>query len=136
MTITKNKVDNHHEQYDVHEEHWEVCREFAAGSRVVRASDNIKNYVPPLSDQSNSEYRKYVGRAMFYAATSRTVDGLQGMIFRKPISVSPENDPFFENASADGQPLSTLAKAVVKEILTVGRHGLLVDVPTMVVTHT
>src|SRR5690606_29382967 len=70
-------------------------------------------------------------RAMFYGATSRTLDGLRGAVFRKdPVLEGPPRlQELTENVTQTGKSMLSVARDVITEQLAVGRVGLLVDMP-------
>ena len=92
-----------------------------------------EKYVPKLSDQEAEEYSAYVGRAEFYNATARTQVALTGLLFAKPPKVElPEAlKTIGENISLDDDTLEALAKNIANECLSVGRCGVLVDLPNV-----
>lgn len=92
-----------------------------------------EKYVPKLSDQEAEEYKAYVGRAEFYNATARTQVALTGLLFAKPPKVElPEAlKTIGENISLDDDSLEALAKNIADECLSVGRCGVLVDLPSV-----
>ena len=92
-----------------------------------------EKYVPKLSDQEEDEYSAYVGRAEFYNATARTQVALTGLLFAKPPKVElPEAlKSIGENISLDDDTLEALAKNIANECLSVGRCGVLVDLPSV-----
>lgn len=106
---------------------WRRCRDASAGQDAVHAGRTL--YLPQLTDQTPGEYRAYVDRALYYNATGRTVDGLTGMVFRKPPAFDlPEAVAGLVNDSdASGKPLMTLCDQSMSELLKMGRFGLFVD---------
>lgn len=120
-------VDTTHPDYDATIELQEKCRTVSRGEeRVKEAGDR---FLPRLSDQSAASYDAYRNRAMFYNATARTIDGLRGAIMRKaPIVEFPAAhvDMLTRVGGAD-EPLLELLSKAAGEVLTVGRHGVLVD---------
>lgn len=92
-----------------------------------------EKYVPKLSDQEAEEYSAYVGRAEFYNATARTQVALTGLLFAKPPKVElPEAlKSIGENISLDDDTLEALAKNIADECLSIGRCGVLVDLPSV-----
>jgi hypothetical protein len=101
----------------------------AAGKDAIIAAGEA--YLPKLSDQTQNEFSAYIGRAAYFNATGRTIDGLKGMLFRQPPTVTvPDNvKPMLDNVTLSGVPLQILTLEVAEEVLTVGRVGILVDFP-------
>lgn len=123
-------------EYEVAQRKWERCRDAYDGSDAIKAKST--KYLPPLGShapngtfttEGEARYSAYLERALWYNATGRTIDGLAGGIFQKaPKVVAPERilrqlaDVTLTNLSAE---LFALQQA--KEVLTVGRAGILVD---------
>lgn len=92
--------------------------------RVINSLD-ISEYNKRL----NASYRK---SAVFYNATGRTLVGLLGMLYRvEPII--PELPSMMEYVKTDidgnGMGINQQSHAVSSEVIQVGRHGLLTDMP-------
>jgi hypothetical protein len=119
-------VNQTHSEYDEHLDSWETCEDVAEGQREVHKK-GVK-YLPKLSGQTDDEYNAYKKRALFYEATGRTIEGLTGMIFRKPPTIEKGGmEEFLKDVTADGVNISDFAKSVIKKNLTTGRGGVLVD---------
>lgn len=120
-------VNAKHPEYSKNLIKWQLMRDALAGE-VEK-----EKYVPKLSDQEADEYSAYVGRAEFYNATARTQVALTGLLFAKPPKVElPEAlKTIAENVSLDDDTLEALAKNIADECLSVGRCGVLVDLPSV-----
>ena len=120
-------VNAKHPEYSKNLTKWQLMRDALAGE-VAK-----EKYVPKLSDQEAEEYNAYVGRAEFYNATARTQVALTGLLFAKPPKVElPEVlKTIAENVSLDDDTLEALAKNIANECLSVGRCGVLVDLPSV-----
>ena len=120
-------VNAKHPEYSKNLTKWQLMRDALAGE-VAK-----EKYVPKLSDQEEDEYSAYVGRAEFYNATARTQVALTGLLFAKPPKVElPEAlKSIGENISLDDDSLEALAKNIADECLSVGRCGVLVDLPSV-----
>lgn len=120
-------VNAKHPEYSKNLIKWQLMRDALAGE-VAK-----EKYVPKLSDQEAEEYSAYVGRAEFYNATARTQVALTGLLFAKPPKVElPEAlKTIAENVSLDDDTLEALAKNIADECLSVGRCGVLVDLPSV-----
>jgi len=120
-------VNAKHPEYSKNLTKWQLMRDALAGE-VAK-----EKYVPKLSDQEAEEYGAYVGRAEFYNATARTQVALTGLLFAKPPKVElPEAlKSIGENISLDDDTLEALAKNIANECLSVGRCGVLVDLPSV-----
>lgn len=126
MTAT---VDTPHSQYEATYPQWEIMRDVSAGEDAVKGKG--KKYLPELGGQSIEQYKAYKARAAFYNATGRTIDGLTGMVFRKPPVMENADTfaDFLEDVTLDGIPFQGFAEMSVDEVLTVGRAGILVEYP-------
>ena len=120
-------VNAKHPEYSKNLTKWQLMRDALAGE-VAK-----EKYVPKLSDQEAEEYSAYVGRAEFYNATARTQVALTGLLFAKPPKVElPEAlKTIGENISLDDDTIEALAKNIANECLSVGRCGVLVDLPSV-----
>jgi hypothetical protein len=124
-------VSTTHPQYDDALPLWQKCRDMVAGQEAVHAAGEL--YLPRLAEQSTKEYEAYKSRALVYNATGRTLDGLTGLIFRRPPTIDlPESaDYLLTDVNTSGTPLLTFCEQVVDDIVAVGRVGMLADYPPM-----
>lgn len=113
---------------------WKKCRDVVAGEEAVK--DASTTYLPKMPRMTDSEYDAYKTRALFYGASHRTIQGLLGSLLRKPPVVRTESDKtktklheLLRNITQTRVDLAGFARDVVNEILTVGRVGVLVDMP-------
>lgn len=111
---------------------WKMCRDAAAGQRAIHAGRTA--YLPKLDGQEEEEYRSYLKRAMFFNATGRTIDGMTGLVFRKPptITVPPAMEEWAKDIDLAGKSLEGFSRVCFEETLGVGRGGILVDCPPAV----
>ena len=113
---------------------WQRARDVVAGEDAVKAAAEL--YLPRLNSQSDAEYLAYKSRASFFNATSRTLDGFLGLIFRRdpslglPASGSLGSEGLgrcLDDVDQMGTALFTYCKDIAAEVLAVGRAGTLVD---------
>jgi hypothetical protein len=104
---------------------WVKCRAAVKGERAVKALGAA--ILPKLGGMTDIEYDAYKRRAMFYAASGRTVQGLTGMLLRKPPELEPDDSEFVEDVGSQGEDLGTMLLKSLNQLLTVGRVGFLVD---------
>jgi len=151
-TKTSNNVEFTHPDYDSNFFIWEKIRDSVDGQEAIKARSTT--YLPMLSGhyegalqqdpdpalsggtrigQKPTLYGTYLQYANWYAATGRTVEGLLGLIFRKPIvkTVPDALNPLLEDINLNGQSLDDFVKEVTREILMVYRTGVLIDFPTI-----
>jgi len=123
-----------HPDYDANLTAWLRTRDVIAGDDAVKAAG--EKYLPRLDSQTDDEYFAYKSRACFFNATSRTLDGFLGLLFRRDPEVKmPDRHAgvggalrvFTEDVDLMGTSLFTFCKAVVGEVLALGRCGTLID---------
>jgi len=113
---------------------WTLVDDVVAGSEKVKAKG--KTYLPQpnpsdLSAENEERYRQYKARAVFYNATSRTVQSLVGAAFRKvPALTCPDALKYVED-DVDGKGISIYqqSQSAVRQVLKKGRQAILVDYP-------
>jgi hypothetical protein len=122
-------VDTVHDLYARYKPEWEKTRDTAQGQ--VRIHQRTTTYLPILDGESDEEYNARLKRSLFFSATSRTVEGLSGMIFRKePEITAPESlAEWMKDVTSDGVDHTEFARRGVEEVLLTGRAGFLVDFP-------
>lgn len=115
--------------YDARLEQWETMRDASAGEDAVK--DAGETYLPKLGGQDKDEYHAYKSRASYHNATGRTIDGLSGMVFRKPPTVEHPNamQPVMDDVTLGGLNFQGFSEITVDETLKVGRVGIMVDFP-------
>lgn len=109
---------------------WQQIRDCVAGQKTVKSLGEL--YLPKNPGMDEAEYRTFLQRASFYNAGRRTVEGLMGSIFRRPTEVlRPSKKLNFDKITKDRQRFEALVKKVAEEVITVGRHGVLLDRPAL-----
>lgn len=113
---------------------WQRCRDCFKGQDAVK--ERSTEYLPPLASHTGSagtglspHYLAYLKRAVFYNATRRTVQGLAGAIFQKPIALAGHEvvAADLEDVTLAGASLEAFALDMGVEELIVGAYGILVD---------
>ena len=123
-------VDSRHPDYDKYFEQWQKCAIVQEGEEAVK--DYRTKFLPKLDKQTDTQYAKYLMRALFYNAVERTIQGLVGAVFAKqPIfHLDGEEYPdFYDSLALDGIPFIDLAKNTFSNVLNPSRVGLLADAP-------
>lgn len=122
-------VDNYHTQYASYLPKWQRVRDCIAGEDAVKKGGTL--YLPKLGGQTAKQYEAYKDRASFYGATGRTRDGLLGAIFRKEpqIALPAALEGIRYNVDLAGTSAADFAREVAEEVLSVGRYGVLTEVP-------
>lgn len=126
-------VNDPREDYAAMLPKWQRCRDCFEGSDAVKARGAA--YLPPLASHKttqggvSAEYQAYLQRATFYNATRRTVQGLAGAIFQKPLALANAEGAAVDLADVTmtGSSLEAFALEVGREELITGAYGILVD---------
>lgn len=111
---------------------WETVRDVCRGPDVVKRRRH--KYLPKLDPTNNSEENNrrnddYLRRAVFYAITGHTKNGLIGMAFRRDPTVTIVDKMEYLKTNANGAGISIYqqAQSVLESVLEVAREGLYVD---------
>lgn len=80
---------------------------------------------------NDQEYKDFLLRSQFYNATGRTLDGLAGMLGRKPviISVPKGMEKYLNNVDGKGHTASQFILMCAKDTLETGWGSVLIDMP-------
>ena len=108
---------------------WQKCRDAIAGEDEIKSKREI--YLPKPSGMDDEDYNGYISRAQFFNAGGRTLDGLAGMLNRKPCIVEvPEGmEKYLDNVDGKGHSIQQFIDMVCKDVLTTGWGSILVDMP-------
>lgn len=109
---------------------WKLIRDCIEGEKAVKAEGN--RYLPQFEGMEPADYDAYLMGATFYNFTGRTVKAMVGSIFkRKPVITGmPENlQPAVTRITRVANSFNIFAKFIAREVLAVGRVGVLVDYP-------
>ena len=122
-----NEIGNYNSHYLFREAEWSRIRHALAGNDCIKAEGPL--YLPKPEAMDNKQYSAYKQRAVFYPVADRTLNGLTGLVFRnQPVFELPERlESYRENATVDGNPLNILAENIIRDILSLGRFGMLPD---------
>ena len=120
-------VRTQHDDYITFAPIWRKCRDVDNGEDAMHAAK--LSYLAKLKDQDDKDYDAYVKRTPFYNATSRTIGGLIGMLFRRPMILTTPTliENLLEDVNLQGVPFSSFAEELAEECLIVGRVGVLID---------
>jgi hypothetical protein len=124
-----------HREYSENLAVWNMIDDILRGSKAVKDKGEI--YLPNPNPMNNPDdanrlrYAQYRQRALFFNATKRTISALVGSVFRKTpnMDIPPSLDEVIYNIDGDGNSLPQQSRQVVKEALSKGRVGILVDYP-------
>lgn len=126
-------VDYKHPAYSEFLPEWDMIGDCVDGERVVKSKK--EKYLPhpadkkDADDKDNSRYKSYLARASFLNATGRTLSGLLGIAFGKPVKISVSGGVEYLETDIDGQgqPLTQIIRDALSQNLQRGRAGLLSD---------
>lgn len=107
---------------------WEKIRDAEIGEIEVKRKR--EKYLPKMATHDKNQYEAYLRRAVFFNMTSRTLNALYGTVFRrapKVTGLTPALSKKAKKLTKEGMSLHLTAKTSVKEVLAVGRYGMLVD---------
>lgn len=105
---------------------YEQIRDCFNGERAVKAA-GIR-YLPKLKNQTDEDYRNYIGRALFFPITGKTCSSMVGLATVKPPETSypAEMKPYFVDTEG-GFQFTEFYTSVLGEVILMGRHGVLID---------
>ena len=100
-----------------------------AGEDEIKAKGRL--YLPCPSGMDDKDYDGYIGRAQFFGAGGRTLDGLAGLIGRKPVIIDvPDGmEKYLDNVDGKGHSASGFIMMCIRDTLITGWGGVLVDMP-------
>lgn len=119
-----------HPSVHYHSVDWEMLRDTFQGERQVKEKGQV--YLPQPSGLDEAEYALYLENATFYNMTNRTVGALVGTIFRRNpvISNLPKKlSKKVRKITKTNQSLRSFTRRTAKEVIHMGRYGVLVDMP-------
>ena len=106
------------------------------GEDVIK--DGGETYLPKPdantdAAKNEAQYVNYKKRAVFFHATGRTLGGLVGQVFSKPIAtdIATSLEPLELDVDGAGTTLEQQTKQTLENALKKGRAGLLSDFPTI-----
>jgi hypothetical protein len=108
---------------------WRKVRDALDGEDAVKARG--AEYLMKPRGMKPIDYTNYKGRAMFYGVADRTLLGLTGLVFRvePEVALPGRLTPLVESLTPEATPVRDALHEAVSEVLSLGRYGLLVDLP-------
>lgn len=113
---------------------WTLVSDVCKGESTIKEAK--EKYLPKpnptdKSKENETRYSQYVARAVFLGATSRTLNGLIGAVFRKDPVVEIPSAMEYVNSNIDGCGVSLFQQSqkLLGGVLKNGRAGLLADYP-------
>lgn len=107
---------------------WEKLRDAYNGERAVKAKG--EKYLVRYASMDNDVYAMFLNNATFYNMVGRTVQSLAGTIFkRNPIvtNLPKKLEEKLQYISIKGQTLRTFSRLAARDVIHMGRYGILVD---------
>ena len=129
-------IDYHHPAYNEFSDEWRLVADCVDGERAIKRKGSRRMvYLPhPSSDWEKSDphlkrYEPYINRAPFVNATGRTLQGLLGIAFAKPVQVELNGGlvVLADDVDGQGQSLPQLMRDALAQNLQKGRAGILTD---------
>ena len=115
-----------HPKYKEFLPRWKEWRDACAGKDAIKAGR--ETYLPRLAEQTDVEYKTYIGLATYYNASGKTLDALSGALFFRPASISLPPDLATLESGRKG--ITSQIKQAARELVVVGRCGVLAEVDT------
>lgn len=108
---------------------WRKIRDVLEGEDQVKQRQKL--YLPQPRGMQTIDYISYLERASFFGAADRTLRGLVGLVFRVPpvVELPGRLAARVEALTPEGFSAEQALREAVRELLSLGRYGLLVDVP-------
>lgn len=123
-------------EWDAAQNRWQLVRDVCKGSEVIKYHGD--RYLPrpnaqDVTPQNKARFDSYLARAVFYNATGRTKNSLVGAVFRTWPTLKVPSLLDYVARDVDGQGVSIYqqSQSVIGHLLETGRHGLLVDYPSV-----
>lgn len=116
-------------RYDKLQQEYHCIRDCLAGEQTIKDAGQL--YTPRPDGMTAQNYLNYVERGCFYDAPAMTLRALTGLALRKdPVIKLPARlEPMRLRATHDNAPMHILIEDMVREVLAMGRYGLLLDFP-------
>lgn len=101
----------------------------------LEGEDQVKDqgmlYLKRPDAMTAQNYLAYKERAQFYGAAESTLRALVGLALRKDpvIKLPPRLESLRHSATNDRAPLSVMIEQMVREVMAMGRFGLMLDFP-------
>jgi hypothetical protein len=127
-------VDYQDKDYQAALPRWRACRAAVEGEDAIKLATTDHLPMPNADDQSpknKARYAAYIKRANFIPYTGHSLASSVGSIFKKQptFDLPKELEYVLQDTDGGGLALTQLAKAVVSDVMTVGRFGMLAEYP-------
>lgn len=120
-------TSNYSKFYTSRQVQWEKVRHVLEGEDMIKEMG--VRYLPKPSGMNLNDYKAYRERACFYGVAERTQRQMTGMIMRKDpvVRVPTKLEPMLLNLTNEGQDVLTMLDELMREELTIGRFGILLN---------
>lgn len=121
---------NRRTRWDRLQHQYRLIRDCLEGADAVK--DQGQLYVPKPSAMQSQDYQAYLQRGYFTGTPATALRALVGIALRKdPVIKLPSRLESWRLAAGhDNAPLSILIEQITREVLSMGRVGVLLDFPT------
>jgi len=107
---------------------WQIIRDCVAGERAIK--ERGEDHLPALESMDGGDYEDYLSRATFFNFTGRTVESLTGTLMRRrPVveNLPKRLEKALKKVTRSKQPLHMFATQITREVMQLGRVGILID---------
>lgn len=129
-------IESRHPQYTWERaDEWRLMRDAMDGETAIKGRGILHLPMPSsyaaMSDGGRAAYGAYLNRASFPEILAPAISGMVGVAHSKEISIELPDalEYLWEDADGDGMPLEELHRLITRELLSIGRYGLLADAP-------
>lgn len=127
-------INHRHPDYQEQEELWQLMDDCYDGDRAIKSEEKARTYLPQESLEENETYWNRLTMARFYGATRKAVNGLTGLVFRKPsdhnvTEQTPKTLRAIDNIDRMGTTATQLARHSFNTFLRRGHVIFFVDLP-------
>jgi hypothetical protein len=140
MAQQYDKFFDNHPEYDDFLARWNVVTDVVDGGPRLKERDlkNFGTYLIKITAQSddvsyyNERNKAYINGAVFSNVTESTLTGYIGMLFRTAPVVKelPTAIQYIvDDSDGNGLPLEHHSRNTAEKVTSLGRHGILVDMP-------
>lgn len=128
------QISDKHPDYSRRITQWLKVRDAIEGEEVIK--DRGSRYLPRPTGLNSIQYGRYKERSVFYGITDRTLGGLVGLVFRvePTVNLPVAIEDMKLHATPEGDTIDTVLWNTTRETLSVGRYGVLIDLPSEVTT--
>ena len=125
-------ISSVHPEYNEKIRRVKFVRDMCSDEFTVK--DKGVKYLPAaFAEEEPDRYRAYKDRAFLLGATGKTKRDMIGAAFRKPAAYELPDAllPLVDNFDGGGNGIEAVNKSGVDNVLQAGRHGILIDYPSV-----